>query len=80
MLGGTAMAAHHAGVASTERRYAESEQDQRLEELETRPAPVPPGAGGDDFVAELTKLKGLLDGGALTQSEFDTAKQKLLAT
>jgi len=27
---------------------------------------------------ELTKLKGLLDAGVLTQDEFDTQKQKIL--
>ena len=27
---------------------------------------------------ELTKLKGLLDSGALTQDEFDAQKQKIL--
>jgi putative oligomerization/nucleic acid binding protein len=37
------------------------------------PAPV-------DVVSRLRELKGLLDSGALTQEEFDTAKQRLLAT
>jgi hypothetical protein len=31
------------------------------------------------MVEQLTKLKGLLDAGALTQEEFQTAKQRLLA-
>jgi hypothetical protein len=30
-------------------------------------------------VAELTKIKGLLDSGALTQNESDQAKRRLLA-
>jgi hypothetical protein len=29
-------------------------------------------------MAELTKLKGLLDAGVLTQDEFDAQKQKIL--
>jgi hypothetical protein len=29
---------------------------------------------------ELTKLKGLLDSGALTQAEFDAQKQNILQT
>ena len=29
---------------------------------------------------ELTKLKGLLDAGVLTQAEFDEQKQKILAS
>ena len=29
---------------------------------------------------ELTKLKGLLDSGVLTQAEFDAQKQKILQT
>lgn len=86
MLAGTAYVAHRSGQRSTERGYAEAEQDQRLENLEARgaapPPPAPaaaPAAGGSDLVSELSKLKGLLDSGALTQEEFDAAKAKLLA-
>jgi len=51
------------------------------------PAPPPPApvaaaaapAAGGDMVSKLKELKELLDVGALTQQEFDTAKQKLLA-
>jgi hypothetical protein len=32
----------------------------------------------DESMDELTKLKGLLDSGALTQEEFDAQKQKIL--
>jgi len=31
------------------------------------------------MVDSLTKLKGLLDSGVLTQAEFDAQKQKILA-
>ena len=32
----------------------------------------------DESMEELTKLKGLLDSGVLTQDEFDAQKQKIL--
>jgi membrane protease subunit (stomatin/prohibitin family) len=40
------------------------------------PAPAAPSA--DESMAELTKLKELLDSGVLTQAEFDAQKQKIL--
>jgi membrane protease subunit (stomatin/prohibitin family) len=40
------------------------------------PAPATPSA--DESMAELTKLKELLDNGVLTQAEFDAQKQKIL--
>jgi hypothetical protein len=40
------------------------------------PAETPLSA--DESMAELTKLKGLLDAGVLTQDEFDAQKQKIL--
>ena len=44
-------------------------------------APVAaPAAPGGDMVSKLKELKELLDAGVLTQDEFDTAKQKLLAS
>jgi hypothetical protein len=36
-------------------------------------------ASTEDTVTQLTKLKELLDAGALTQAEFDAQKQKILA-
>jgi hypothetical protein len=41
-------------------------------------APAPAASGGTDVVAELTKLKGLLDAGVLTPEEFEAAKKKVL--
>jgi membrane protease subunit (stomatin/prohibitin family) len=40
------------------------------------PAPATPSA--DESMAELSKLKELLDNGVLTQAEFDAQKQKIL--
>jgi hypothetical protein len=43
-------------------------------------APAPAATGSTDVVAELTKLKGLLDAGVLTQDEFEVAKAKVLGS
>lgn len=67
MLGGTGFAAglaHHRAVMRRNQR-AES---------------TPSSPGGEDVVAELTKLAQLRDSGALSQDEFDAFKKKLLAT
>ncbi len=37
------------------------------------------GSGGGGAAAEIERAKGLLDTGAITQSEFDAIKQKALA-
>ena len=96
MIAGTAAYAHRAGQRSAEREYYESEQDQRLAELERQQVPPAPGyapppppayapppaaaAPQTDLVAELTKLKGLADAGVLSPAEFEAAKAKLLAS
>jgi membrane protease subunit (stomatin/prohibitin family) len=40
--------------------------------------PAAPAPSADESMEELTKLKGLLDTGVLTQDEFDAQKQKIL--
>jgi membrane protease subunit (stomatin/prohibitin family) len=47
---------------------------------EQQPAADPTAAepSAEDNMEELTKLKGLLDTGVLTQAEFDAQKQKIL--
>jgi membrane protease subunit (stomatin/prohibitin family) len=40
--------------------------------------PAPAASSADQSMAELTKLKELLDNGVLTQAEFDAQKQKIL--
>jgi hypothetical protein len=42
------------------------------------PAAAPAPAGGDDMVAQLERLKSLLDQGVLTPDEFQAAKQQVL--
>lgn len=83
-----------AGKSAANTRTREQEQEERLAQLEAQQAPAPAAAamappvsapapassGGTDVVAELTKLKGLLDAGVLTTDEFEVAKQKVLAS
>ncbi|HMJ04286.1 MAG TPA: SHOCT domain-containing protein [Conexibacter sp.] len=72
---------------SGERETGQEERLEALEQQQAAPAPAPPppaapapavAGGGQDVVARLTELKGLLDAGALTQEEFDAAKRKVL--
>ena len=83
VVGGVAMAAHHAGTKSAQAQAAEDQQNQQIADLQAAPepqyAPPAPAAGGDDMVAQLENLKKLLDEGVLTQAEFDMQKQKLLS-
>jgi anti-sigma factor RsiW len=85
MIGGAGVMA---GRAAANRSQREDEQDERLANVEAGqaqpaaasvPAQAPAGQG-DDLVAQLSKLKDLADSGALTPAEYDTAKQKLLAS
>lgn len=81
MVGG---AGYMAGKHMERGREREAEQDAQIEDLqEQQQAPAPaapaPGETTDDMVESLTKLKGLLDSGVLTQAEFDAQKQKILA-
>ena len=95
VLGGVAAVAHHAGTKSAQAQAAEQTQDQQIADLQDQqaapqyapqpqyappPAPAAPEAGGTDMVTQLENLKKLLDEGVLTQAEFDTEKQKVLAS
>jgi hypothetical protein len=91
MLGGAGYVAGKRGQRSAGR---ESDQEARLEQLEQQQAqppapaaapvapapaaPVPAAGGGQDVVARLSELKGLLDAGALSQEEFEAAKRQVL--
>jgi putative oligomerization/nucleic acid binding protein len=84
MVGG---AAYLGGKHVAQGQQRESEQEQRLGDLEAQQAPAPPSApapapapaAANDTVASLERLKGLLDQGVLTPDEFTAAKQKVLA-
>jgi hypothetical protein len=66
--------AYHAG-----QKRATAGQAEQAPPPSQQPAPAPQPASGEDTVTQLTKLKELLDAGALTQAEFDAQKQKILA-
>jgi hypothetical protein len=55
---------------------------QRMQARAAEPAQAvtPPPPPPVDVVSRLRELKEMLDSGALTQQEFDAAKQRLLAT
>jgi hypothetical protein len=95
VVGGVAVAAHHAGTRSAEAQAAEQAQNEQIADLQAQqaapqqappqyaPPPVAeaaPEVGGADMVTQLQNLKKLLDEGVLTQAEFDMEKQKLLAS
>jgi hypothetical protein len=90
VVGGVAVAAHHAGTKSAQAQAAEEQQNQQIADLQGQqqyapepqyapPPPAAPEAGGEDMVTQLENLKKLLDEGVLTQAEFDMQKQKLLS-
>ena len=81
VVGGVAAVARHAGSKSAQADAAEQAPPvQPQSPPPTASVAVPaPEAGGTDMVAQLEALKKLLDEGVLTQAEFDTEKQKILA-
>ena len=73
-VGGIAYAGAKAGAnAAGEETDPNAPPEQPEAEEETAAAP-----SADESMEELTKLKGLLDSGVLTQDEFDAQKQKIL--
>ena len=69
--------AHTAGKAGAAAAGADQAAQPAAEQ---QAAPVVAAPTPDDSMEELTKLKGLLDSGVLTQAEFDAQKQKILQT
>jgi hypothetical protein len=85
MLAGAGTLAYQAGKrrqADESADYThEYEQDQAIAGAYQPQAPPPAPAtvhAGGGTVAQLERLKALLDQGALTQQEFDAAKQQVL--
>jgi hypothetical protein len=74
-VGGVAYAAGKHGAKAGEEPDPNAPADDQPEAA-ADPAPAAPSA--DQSMEELTKLKGLLDSGVLTQAEFDAQKQKIL--
>jgi response regulator of citrate/malate metabolism len=66
-------------------QQAEASQDQRIDDLESQqqapaPAPAPSKGISSDAVQKLQELGKLRDQGILTDDEFATQKERLLAT
>jgi len=88
-VGGTAYAVgRHSGRRREEQAYAESEQNQRIADLEQQqyqqqqyqqpPPQQAPPAQGPSMLDQLNQLNELRQQGALTDEEFTAAKAKLL--
>lgn len=75
VVGGVAYTASKAGARSA---ADEAEQNAPAEPVDQAPPPEEAAPSADDGIEQLTKLKGLLDAGVLTQAEFDAQKQKIL--
>ena len=77
VVGGVAYTASKAGARSAQNEA--TAQDAPAEaESQAPPPPEEAAPSADASIDELTKLKGLLDAGVLTQAEFDAQKQKIL--
>jgi len=78
-------AAYHMGKKRNQAQQQEADQNAQIQDLQQQQyqqappqaAPAAP-ASDEDPMAKLTKLKGLLDQGVLTQAEFDFQKTKIL--
>ncbi len=88
--GGAYMAGRSMGRAAQQRQYEESEQNERIANLEQQapqyqqPAPPPPTAApaapAPSMIDQLSELTTLHERGALTDEEFAAAKTKLLGS
>jgi len=83
MLAGGATLAYQAGKRQQANVQHEYDQDEAINSVSqpqmAAPAPAPPAAApATDMVSQLERLKGLLDQGAITQADYDTAKQQIL--
>ena len=75
-VGGVAYAAGKKGAQAAGEEPDPNAPADEQPEAAADEAPAAPSA--DQSMEELTKLKGLLDSGVLTQAEFDAQKQKIL--
>jgi Short C-terminal domain len=75
-VGGVAYAAGKKGAQAAGEEPDPNAPADEQPEAAADPAEAAPSA--DQSMEELTKLKGLLDSGVLTQDEFDAQKQKIL--
>jgi membrane protease subunit (stomatin/prohibitin family) len=77
VVGGTA---YHVGKKVQQSRAQTADQNAQIADLQQQQqAPAAPAAAAPDGLADqLAKLKSLLDSGALTQSEYEAAKAKVI--
>jgi hypothetical protein len=83
--GGAYVAGRHMGRNAEAQQQAESDQDERIDNLEQQqapapaaPAPAPAAAAAPSLLDQLNQLSALHEQGALTDNEFTAAKAKLL--
>jgi hypothetical protein len=83
-VGGTFAAGRAMGRRTQEQAYAESDQDQRISDLEAgqagQAAPADQGTqpAGGSMMDQLNQLTALHEQGALSDEEFAAAKAKIL--
>jgi hypothetical protein len=78
MLAGAGAVAYHAGKShEAQTNQASQEANQQGYDQAQAPPPPPPPAGRD-MAGELERLKHLLDEGALSPEEYETAKRQVL--
>jgi hypothetical protein len=84
--GGAYLAGKSRGRRAEEQGQAEADQDDRISALEQQQAPpapapqAPAAAAPSPMIDQLNQLAALHQQGALTDTEFATAKAKLLGT
>ena len=83
--GGAYLAGKHRARMQAEQQYQDTEQDQRISDLERRQAAAAPPAAASQpappsMADQLNQLADLHNQGVLTDAEFATAKSKLLGT
>jgi hypothetical protein len=77
--------AYAMGKRHANNQQGEADQDQRIDDLESQqqapaaPAPAPSAGISSDAMAKLQELGKLRDQGILTDDEFATQKERLLA-
>lgn len=77
-VGGVAYAAGKHGAQAGQEPDPNDPNAPADEQPQAAVDPAPAASSADQSMAELTKLKELLDSGVLTQAEFDAQKQKIL--